>query len=46
MIVLLVSIIILKFFIDTEPTIYFSLEDQVVHLPLTNLVALLFPDVA
>ena len=45
MIVLLVSIIILKVFVDTEPRIYFSLEGQVVPLALPNLVAPLFSDV-
>ena len=46
MIVLLVSTIILKFFVDTEPRIYFSLEGEVVPLALLNLVLSLFPDVA
>ena len=45
MIVLLVSTIILKVFVDTEPRIYFSLEGQIVHLALPNLVAPLFSDV-
>ena len=39
MIVLLVSTIILKFFDDTEPRIYFSLESQIVPLALLSLVA-------
>ena len=46
MIVLLVSTVILKFFVDTEPRIYFSFEGQVVPLALLNLVLSLFPDVA
>ena len=45
MIVLLVSTIILKVFLDTEPRIYFSLEGQVAPLALPNLVAPLFSDV-
>ena len=45
MIILLVSIIILKVFVDIEPRIYFSLEDQVVPLVLPNLVAPLFSDI-
>ena len=38
MIVLLVSTIVLKVFVDTEPEIYFTLEGQVVPLALPNLV--------
>ena len=46
MIVLLVNTIILKFFDNTEPRIYFSLESQIVPLAFLNLVAPLFPDIA
>ena len=45
MIVLLVSTVILKVFVDAEPKIYFSLEGQVVLLALLNLVAKLFSNV-
>ena len=45
MIVLLVSTVILKAFVDAEPRIYFSLEGQVVLLALLNLVAQLFSNV-
>ena len=45
MIVLLVSTVILKVFVDAEPRIYFSLEGQVVRLALLNLVAQLFSNV-
>ena len=46
MIILSANTIILKFFVDVEPRIYFSLEGQVVPLALLNLAAPLFPDVA
>ena len=45
MIVLLVSTVILKVFVDAEPRIYFSLEGKVVLLALLNLVAHLFSNV-
>ena len=45
MTLLLVSTIILKVFVDTEPRRYFSLEGQVVPLALPNFVAPLFSDV-
>ena len=42
MIVLLLSTIILKVFVDTEPRIYFNLYGQIVPLALPNSVAPLF----
>ena len=45
MTVLLVSTIIVKVFVDTEPKTYLSLEGQVVPLVLPDLVAPLFSDV-
>ena len=39
------STTILKIFLDTEPSIYFSIEGQVVPLALPNLVESLFSDV-